>query len=316
MKYVFGPVNSSRLGRSLGIDLLAKKICSFDCLYCEVGKTVIKTLKRDIYVDPEPILQELEQWFKSGYIVPDVITFGGSGEPCLNACLGFLAKEIKKRYNFPLALLTNSSLLTDENIFSELEPFNFILPSLDSLVQEEFVKINRPVQGLGVKEIKQGLLNLKKFFNGKIFLEIFLLPHVNDSKTNLALLKEFIVKFNPDRVDVVTLTRPGTYVHQAAPKQTLSLWKNELNIKKQSQPNFNSKKQKNKVNLHYNLSLKEIQSLVLSSLARRPQTKEDLSKALGLSLKQVEEAINELEQKKQIVIQGEEDKNSFYRIRK
>ncbi|WP_456324065.1 radical SAM protein [Desulfonauticus submarinus] len=310
-KYIFGPVKSSRLGRSLGIDLLGEKICSFDCLYCEVGRTKNKTLARDVYVDPDLILNELEKWFKLLPIKPEVITFGGSGEPCLNITMGFLAREIKKRYDYPLAILTNSSLLENEVVLRELSLFDIILPSFDSAIEEEFVKINRPVKEIGVKNIEGGLLNLKQMFKGKIFLEILLLPNINASERNKQKLYEFVRKLQPDRVDITTLTRPGTYVKNPLNKLELEAWRQKF-------ANFSFTRQRSTNTNEDNISsryIKDISFLILNSLKRRPQTIKDISVALGIQEDEVKKEIEKLILKQKVKsITDFEKSEQYYKI--
>lgn len=307
LKYVFGPVYSGRLGRSLGVDLLGEKICSFDCLYCEVGKTKEKTFNRAPYVSSEDILKELEIWFKKNKVLPEIITLGGSGEPCLNLELGKIAREIKRRYSLPLALLTNSSLFFLEEIIKEVQVFDIILPSLDSLVEEEFEKINRPVKEVNLKKIKQGLTLLSDSFKGKIFLEILLLPGYNNSWQNLERLKEFIAKLRVDRVDVTTMTRPGSYLFKQVTKEELLKWNKELNIlavdmlKKQ-----NISEEKKDVEIE--------EEVILSSLKRRPQTLQDLEKAFGVKENILEKKLNNLLLKKKIVVLKDKNKN-FYKVK-
>ncbi|SDN41992.1 Wyosine [tRNA(Phe)-imidazoG37] synthetase, radical SAM superfamily [Desulfonauticus submarinus] len=310
-KYIFGPVKSSRLGRSLGIDLLGEKICSFDCLYCEVGRTKNKTLARDVYVDPDLILNELEKWFKLLPIKPEVITFGGSGEPCLNITMGFLAREIKKRYDYPLAILTNSSLLENEVVLRELSLFDIILPSFDSAIEEEFVKINRPVKEIGVKNIEGGLLNLKQMFKGKIFLEILLLPNINASERNKQKLYEFVRKLQPDRVDITTLTRPGTYVKNPLNKLELEAWRQKF-------ANFSFTRQRSTNTNEDNISsryIKDISFLILNSLKRRPQTIKDISVALSIQEDEVKKEIEKLILKQKVkLIKDFETSEQYYKI--
>jgi len=305
--YVFGPVKSSRLGISLGVDLLGKKICSFDCLYCEVGKTVHKTIQRSTYVDPDQILNELERWFAHLHIKPEVITFGGKGEPTLHAELGFLAREVKKRLAYPLALLTNSSLLREEQVLDELEYFDFILPSLDTVIEKEFLRLNRPVQGLSVEQIKQGLLKLKKIFRGKVYLEILLVPQINTSWQNKAGLKEFVDKLNPDRVDVVTITRPGAYVKQGVEDLVLKEWQKAL-----------AKISRFKVTdrqIWLDLAPSQVRELVFNSLQRRPQTIKGLSLGLGIRKEQIQQAIQDLKDTQVLAEICPEQGEVYYKIR-
>lgn len=305
--YVFGPVYSSRLGRSLGIDLLGEKICSFDCLYCEVGKTKEKTLERKPYVLAEQVLREVEVWFAQNTFLPDVITLGGSGEPCLNVQLGEIAKSLKQKYDLPLALLTNSSLLFLPEVLKEIEVFDLILPSLDSCVEKEFQKINRPVKDITLKEIKAGLLALSKHFKGQIFLEVLLLPKINNSRENLKALQDFISQLNLARVDVTTMTRPGAYLFQRVSSEEIKYWQKNLRV------NFNKEDTKPKADFHIFPKREIDESSVLASLKRRPQRVEDMAEALGVEKARLEDMLYKLLQEKK-VMQIRDEKEIYYQI--
>ena len=119
-KYVFGPVASRRLGRSLGVDLVRPKICSLNCIYCEAGETTELTVKRDEYVSADEVLQELEVFFADNDKEIDWITFSGAGEPLLNSRFGYVASEIKRRFpQYRICLLTNALALADRTVWSE-----------------------------------------------------------------------------------------------------------------------------------------------------------------------------------------------------
>jgi len=209
-KYLFGPVPSRRLGMSLGIDLVPKKVCSLDCVYCEVGKTTKLTIDRKEYVLYDRIINELEHYFDNNPD-PDYITFSGSGEPTLNINIGEIISFVKhKRPDIPIAVLTNGTMLYDIDVRKAICKADVILPSLDAVTDVVFNKINRPHQDLKINKCIQGLLELRKEFNGKIWLEIFILPDYNDSDNELYELKKWIIKINPDLIQLNTLDRPGT----------------------------------------------------------------------------------------------------------
>ena len=215
-KHLFGPVPSRRLGMSLGIDLIPKKVCSLNCVYCEVGETTKLTLDRMEYVTFEKVIAELKQFMSSNPKI-DYITFSGSGEPTLNNRIGDVLNFIKKEYpKIKTAVLTNGSLFYDKNLRKELLDADVILPSLDAASQYVFKKIDRPNIELNIETYIQGLVDLRKEYRGKIWLEILLLKGYNDSKKELKLLKEAILKIQPDSIQLNTLDRPGT-VHDLIP---------------------------------------------------------------------------------------------------
>jgi len=208
MKFIFGPVASRRLGRSLGVDLVPYKTCSFDCLYCELGTTTNLTLERKMYSAHQEIIDELKDYLKKLALQPDYITLGGSGEPTLHSYLETIITEIKKLTSIPVAVLTNSSLLYRADVKEALLPADVILPSLDTVSPSLFTFLNRPHSSLDVKKILQGLIDFRKLFTGRIWLEILFCRGVNDSEEEVMRLREVIREINPDKIQLNTLDRP------------------------------------------------------------------------------------------------------------
>ncbi|WP_035271023.1 radical SAM protein [Desulfonatronum thiodismutans] len=284
-KTLYGPVRSGRLGLSLGVDLLGKRICSLDCIYCEVGPTRIHTLERRAYMPARTILEELRSWKSQGLPRPEFITLGGLGEPCLNLELEEIIIGSRTIFpDIPVAVLTNSTLLHDPAVRRELAATQVILPSLDTLVPSEFIKINKPCSGVTLDNITTGLLEFRERYAGRIFLEILLARGINDSEENLARLRDFIPRLKPDRVDVVTMTRPGASpLAKAVDEQTLIAWRTALRgtTKKEGiqQP---ASIQGQTQDLAQDLATDAQRELVLNSLRRRPQTIDQVREALGL----------------------------------
>lgn len=208
MKFIFGPVASRRLGRSLGVDLIPYKTCSFDCLYCELGTTTNLTLDRNEYSASQEIIDELTAYLKKLTPPPDYITLGGSGEPTLHSQIGTIIREIKKLTSIPVAILTNSSLLYQDNVKEALLLTDVVLPSLDTVNPSCFAYLNRPHPALDLKKIIQGLIDFRKAFAGQIWLEILFCRGVNDTSDEINKLKEAIKLINPDKIQLNTLDRP------------------------------------------------------------------------------------------------------------
>jgi len=208
VRYIFGPVASRRLGRSLGIDLVPYKTCSFDCLYCELGTTTNLTSERKTYSVPQKIIDELKGYLKKPALQPDYITLGGSGEPTLHDHLGTIIAEIKKLTSIPVAVLTNSSLLDRDDVKEDLLRSDVILPSLDTVSPSLFTFLNRPHPSLDLKKIIQGLIDFRKRFPGQIWLEILFCRGINDSEEEVRRLQEVIREINPDKIQLNTLDRP------------------------------------------------------------------------------------------------------------
>jgi len=170
---LYGPGPSRRLGYSLGVDLLPFKTCSLSCIYCQLGNSPKKTIRRINPYSEKKILEEIKEFLKTGARV-DFITFSGSGEPTLNKSTGWLIREIKKFTNIPVAVLTNSTLLSRAGVRKELSAADVVVPSLDAATQRVFEKINRPHPSLKIEKIIDGMVKFRKEFKGQIWLEIML----------------------------------------------------------------------------------------------------------------------------------------------
>jgi len=209
MKYVFGPVNSRRLGISLGIDIVPFKICSFNCIYCECGATTVLTDEVKEYLPYDGIISEISQVLSNKPEI-DVITFSGSGEPTLNSRLGDIIKFIKEFYpEYKVAVLTNSSLLQRTDVRKNLLQADIIYPSLDAVSEDIFKKIMRSLPGVSPDEIINSIGLLRSEFKGKLCLEIFIVPGLNDTEDELHKLKDACMKICPDEIHLNHLDRQG-----------------------------------------------------------------------------------------------------------
>ncbi len=294
-KYLFGPVPSRRLGMSLGIDLVPRKVCSLDCVYCEVGKTTKLTLERKEYIPFDKVINELTHYFENNPD-PDYITFSGSGEPTLNSRIGDVLKFIKeKKPQIPVALLTNGTLLFDPEVRAEIKAADVVLPSLDAATNSIFQKINRPVPGFDIEKYLQGLIDFRKEFKGKIWLEIFILPEFNLEQRELKKLEEAIIKINPDSIQLNTLDRPGTVADlRPASREELEgivqLWNLE-NVE------IISPAAQRKDILSYRSDAEEA---IFETISRRPCTIEDLMDILGIHINEINKYLDVLEDEKKI----------------
>jgi wyosine [tRNA(Phe)-imidazoG37] synthetase (radical SAM superfamily) len=221
--HIFGPVHSRRLGRSLGVDLVPYKVCSFNCVYCECGETTELTLKRRDFYPVQEVLQELEDYL-SGSPALDFITFSGSGEPTLSLSIGVVTRFLKGRFpSYRVAVLTNGTLLWREDVRRDLIEADVVLPTLSSAIDETFRRIHRPAPDLGVKQIIAGIEQFRKEYRGEIWLEIFIIPGINTTTVELEALRSAIQRIHPDRVQLNTLDRPGTesWVRPASSEELL-----------------------------------------------------------------------------------------------
>jgi len=205
---IYGPVPSWRLGRSLGVDIIPFKTCSFNCIYCETGRTTNLTIERKEYVSAASVIEELKTYLSKEKKIIDYITLSGSGEPTLNSKIGEIISEIKKLTDIPVAILTNSSLFNREEVRRELSNADVVLPSLDAVTQSLFESINRPHHSLKIKEIIDGLIEFRKEFKNKIWLEVLLVRGINDGSEDIRKLAMVIEKIGPDKVQLNTVIRP------------------------------------------------------------------------------------------------------------
>ena len=209
-KYLKGPVFSRRLGKSLGINIIMDKSCSFDCVYCEVGKTSDLTLIRQEYTPTHLIIKELDDFLNKKPEL-DYITFSSTGEPTLHSKINEIINFIKEKYSdYNIALLTNSSLLWKNSVRKDIINVDLIVPSLDAVSSEIFQKINKPNPNLEIDKIINGLIKLKKEFKGEIWLEIFIIPGLNDQSKELNKFANLVKNLRPDKVQINSLDRPGT----------------------------------------------------------------------------------------------------------
>ncbi|MDD3047204.1 MAG: radical SAM protein [Methanocorpusculum sp.] len=215
--HIFGPVMSRRLGRSLGIDLLPFKTCSYDCVYCECGATTHITTKRAEFFPTEEVISQLDTVLRERPTL-DYITFAGSGEPTLSLSIGRIIRHLKTAYpEYKVAVLTNGSLLGNKEVAADLSQADLVIPTLTSTSQETFEKIHRPDTCLLIKTIISDILEFRKEFHGEIWLEIFLIPDLNTSLEELASLRDVIDKIQPARIQLNTLDRPAAEDWVTAP---------------------------------------------------------------------------------------------------
>lgn len=207
-RYLYGPVPSRRLGRSLGVDIVPYKICSYDCIYCTLGRTTKLTSAPGRLINTTDVIREIEQWLEQGGSA-DYITFAGSGEPTLNADLGEMIRATKKLTDIPLAVITNGSLLGEPEIREAVSMADVLLPSLDAGTDRAFQVVNRPVASVSFFGMREGLVQAAQQFPGQIWLEIMLVEGVNDSEAELRAMREIVRRVCPDKLQINTVERPS-----------------------------------------------------------------------------------------------------------
>lgn len=306
-KYLFGPVPSRRLGISLGIDLVPMKTCSLNCIYCECGRTTHLTVARREYVPIEVVKSELSDYL-ARHPRPDYITFSGSGEPVLNSRIGDVIRFIQSQTSeISTAVLTNGTLLFDKKVRDELKDAAVVIPSLDAATGDVFKKVNRPHPKLDVNTIIDGIIRFRGAYTGQLWLEVFIVPGINDTETELSALKQAIEKINPDRVQLNTLDRPGVVEDiRAATREEL---KRVLDFWQIDNAEIIAKAPERKGLPAYR---NDIQSAILGTIARRPCTLEDLTKILGRHANEINKYLDVLEADQKIQTEKQQ-RGIFYR---
>ncbi len=202
MGYLFGPVLSRRLGLSMGVDLLKYKTCNLDCVYCELGRTACLTSCRGRFVPRQKVIREIDLRRAEPF---DHLTFAGSGEPTLSLDLGEIVAQAKEIVNSPVAVITNSTLLSSPSVRKEVSAADVVLPSLDAVSEKAFQAINRPAYGLLAAEMIKGLKKFRKEYSGEIWLEVMLVRGLNDEEAEeIARAAE---STEPDRIQLNTVVR-------------------------------------------------------------------------------------------------------------
>ena len=307
MTHLFGPVPSRRLGMSLGIDLVPHKVCTFNCVYCECGVTTKLTLERREYIPADEVLSELSGFLRDNP-KPDYLTFSGAGEPTLNSGIGRVLAAIKREYtDIPAAVLTNGSLFSDPVVREELLPADLVLPSLDSASERTFRRIDRPHRGVDLEVYIQGLVDFRREYSGKIWLEVMILPGYNDNRDDLSLLKEAILRIGPDKVQLNSLDRPGTVKDlRTADEQTLGTiieyW-GLNNVEIIAAPPARKKTRAYRT---------DMESAIVETLKRRPCTLPDLVGILDIHENELNKYLGVLESSGQIEAVPEQ-RGIFYR---
>ncbi|KPL18808.1 MAG: hypothetical protein AMJ92_06155 [candidate division Zixibacteria bacterium SM23_81] len=271
--YLYGPVVSRRLGLSLGVDVIPFKVCSFDCIYCQLGHTTGKTVKRGSFYLPHLILKEIKDTLKSGTTM-DYVSFSGSGEPTLNADLGKLIRRVKKMTEVPVAVITNGSLLWDRQIQEELLAADVVLPSLDAGTEATFQRVNRPHSSLNLERIVGGLVDFRARYKGRIRLEVMLLEGINSGPEELERIRKLLPRIEPDYIDLNTAVRPpaeglARLLTSKQLEEIKAYFGERTGVITQS-PSVYGKRRSGK-----------LRKALLQTLGRRPCTVEQLSQALG-----------------------------------
>lgn len=204
---VYGPVPSRRFGLSLGVDVVPHKVCSYDCIYCQLGMTTKKTITRRLFYPVEDIVGDVRAALATGPS-PDVITLAGSGEPTLYAGLGRLIRILKELTEIPVVLLTNGGMLFLDDVLADIMAVDILAPSLDAGDEVTFERVNQPCQAVTFHQMTTGLMNAISRFRGDVRLEVMIIKGVSDSGAELGHLTRLVKTLAPGSIDINTPVRP------------------------------------------------------------------------------------------------------------
>jgi len=201
---IYGPVKSWRLGLSLGVDVLCvDSICSFECVYCQLGKIHRVTKERGVFVSTEKILEDLQ---KADWQTADVITFSGSGEPTLAENLGEIIEKIKTLTKKPIVVLTNSTLLHEKQVRQDLAKADKIFCKLDAWSDDILQRVDRPATGISLESIITGICDLRREFDGFLAIQTMILRSPNEFE--IEKLAEIYQLIKPDEIQLNLPSRP------------------------------------------------------------------------------------------------------------
>jgi len=206
-RHLFGPVPSRRLGRSLGVDLVPYKTCSFDCIFCQLGRTTNKTVLRKEYVPVDDVIRELNEWLKTENRA-DYITLSGSGEPTLNSGFGRVIDFLHNATDIPVALLTNGSLLSLPEVREQAIKSDVLKISLSAWDEFSFQHINRPHPKINLKRMFESFMLLQNSHKGQLWIEVFLMWGTNTTVKDVSRIAGLIKEIGPDKVQLNTSVRP------------------------------------------------------------------------------------------------------------
>ena len=274
MSFVFGPLPSRRLGQSLGVDPLPLKVCNWNCIYCQLGRTVPLSNERREYFPREDILAEVKEFLESQAAgAVDWITLVGSGETTLHSGVGWLIRQIKVLTRIPVAVITNGSLLHLAEVRQDLLAADAVLSSLDAGNARLYRKINRPWPALTFELLLEGLTAFRREYAGKLWVEIMLMKGINESEAALQEIAAILQRIGPDQVHISLPSRPPAEPDVELPdderlRRAESILGARARIVQPSRGVFDLSKGN------------DIEDAVLAIISRHPMREDELRKAL------------------------------------
>jgi len=295
------------LGRSLGIDLVPFKTCTYNCVYCQLGRTTNKTTERREYVAVDEILDELKRKLAIAS-APDYITLAGSGEPTLNARIGDLIGKIKSLTHIPVAVLSNGSLLWMREVREALMEADLVLPSLDAGDERLFRYVNRPHREITFERLVDGLAEFTERFSKSVWLEVFLLARVTGTPAEVEKIAALAKRIQPERIQLNTVSRPpaeefAIAVSAGQMEQLKEFFPGTVEVISESARNASPT----------SFSPETTDADILALLGRRPCTVQGVSAGLGVHTSEVIKRLQVLIQQG-AVIPVRKDDVMFYEV--
>ncbi|MBK7630329.1 MAG: radical SAM protein [Ignavibacteriales bacterium] len=222
---VFGPIPSRRLGRSLGINNIPPKVCSYSCVYCQVGLTTQLSIEQKEYYSPMMIYTEIEDRIselKSNKERIDYLSFVPDGEPTLDVNL-YETIQLLQEFGIKISVFTNSSLIWKKEVQEALNLADYVSVKIDAIDEATWKQINHPALSLKLNTILDGILDFKEKYNGTLVTETMLIDGLNDNEDELIKIAHFIVKVDPEIAYLTIPTRPTPLKNIHRPDRTKTI---------------------------------------------------------------------------------------------
>lgn len=217
-KYVFGPVYSRRLGRSLGVNHVPYKVCTYSCIYCQLGRTTSCAITRRPFYEPREIINEVFRFINEAENAVDYVTFVPEGEPLLDRNIGLMIMEIRRFSRKPIAVLTNASLLFLEDARKDLLEVDFVSVKVDAIRENTWRNVNRPCLNLSLRRVLDGIVEFAREFRGRLATETMLVNGYNTATEELELIADFIKTLNPWKAYISIPVRPPAEPYAVPPR--------------------------------------------------------------------------------------------------
>lgn len=303
-RYLFGPVLSRRLGRSLGVDLVPLKTCTFNCVFCQLGRTSAWTVRRAEYVPVEDVIAELLSWRRQGGVA-DFVTLAGSGEPTLHSRFGRVLETARAETGIRSALLTNASLFNLPEVRRDAAQADLVKAALSAGSADVFRRVNRPHAGIELDAVLDGLRAFRGEFKGELWIEVFLVSGLNDGEEEVGRIAALARTIRPDRVHLNTVVRPPAEPDaRAVPQRRLEELANLFDPAAAVVPEMSELEHSGDggPGTHSRRSGSEVtEEMILGIIGRHPCSAEDVARSLGVPVQDVSRTLDRLRRKGRVL---------------